>query len=223
MRYVVLSDAHGNKPYFERCIRHIDAMNPEQIIYLGDAYGYFDDGDYVIDELRERGAKILKGNHEAMLLGEIFLDDEKDRLYHLKEKRNSISTDKMMFLKDLTSSYETVISDKRCLFVHGTIDNPLLGYMYEDDCFYEELNYEYVFMGHTHRPYVKKVGATVYVNVGSCGLPRDNGNKPSFCVFDGAFENLFILRETINLDMIEKKYYFNVDKRVIDVLRRKDK
>ena len=41
-----------------------------------------------------------------------------------------------------------------------------------------------VFMGNTHRPFVRRCGSTTFVNVGSCGLPRDVGTLGACCVFD---------------------------------------
>jgi len=41
-----------------------------------------------------------------------------------------------------------------------------------------------VFMGQTHRPFVRQERDTLFVNVGSCGLPRDCGNLGAVCLFD---------------------------------------
>jgi hypothetical protein len=41
-----------------------------------------------------------------------------------------------------------------------------------------------VCMGHTHRAFVRRVGATTFVNAGSCGLPRDDGQLGAVATLD---------------------------------------
>ncbi len=222
MKYIFLSDAHGNKKYFDECIAHIDLIKADSLIYLGDAYGYFEDGDYVIDELTRRNAIILKGNHEAMLLQEIPLSAEKDQLYRLGDKKEKIEEKRLNFLKNLSSSHVLHIRGKRCLCVHGSEEDPLNGYLYEDDERYSwNSEYDYVFMGHTHRPYIKIVGNTTFVNVGSCGLPRDIGTAPSFCILDDYSFKIEVVREQFESNILSDGYFSRIDERVMSVLRRK--
>jgi predicted phosphodiesterase len=70
--------------------------------------------------------------------------------------------------------------------VHGSPWDPLQGYIYPDADLspFRALPYDFVFMGNTHRPFIKKLGKITVVNVGSCGLPRDRGDLASCAVFD---------------------------------------
>ncbi len=222
MKYVILSDAHGNRKYFDECITHIDQLKADRIVYLGDAYGYFADGDYIIDELYRRNAVILKGNHEAMLLKELYLSPEKDQLYRLGDKRGDIDKKRLDYLKSLSPVYLFDICGRRCLCVHGSEEDPLNGYLYEGDVRYNwDSEYDYIFMGHTHRPYIKKVGHTTFVNVGSCGLPRDIGTAPSYCIIDDCSFDLKIVREQFELSILKDEYFAGIDERIMSVLRRK--
>lgn len=223
MRYAILSDAHGNKPYFEECIAAIDMMEVQHLIYLGDIFGYMPDGISILNTLKNKGAYILKGNHEAMLLGEISLDMEKDRIYRLEEQKNLINKSDMLFLGGLHTSIEVECKGGKVFLVHGAPFDILNGYLYEDDHEYlwEDGEYRFVFMGHTHRPYIKHNGGTTYVNVGSCGLPRDIGLAPSFCVFDDEELTVEIKRIQINPKILESEYYSGVNNKVLEVLRRK--
>ena len=56
-------------------------------------------------------------------------------------------------------------------------------------------DYDYIFMGHTHRMYIKKVGKSTYVNVGSCGLPRYIGLSSGYCILDTDTKKVFLRRE----------------------------
>jgi diadenosine tetraphosphatase ApaH/serine/threonine PP2A family protein phosphatase len=73
----------------------------------------------------------------------------------------------------------------RVFFVHGSPTDYQNGYVYPDSDLTEfDGAYDFVFMGHTHRAFVREHGARIFVNVGSCGLPRDDGRYASAALFD---------------------------------------
>src|SRR6185295_10779801 len=49
---------------------------------------------------------------------------------------------------------------------------------------WDALPYDAVVMGHTHRPFARRIGRVLAANVGSVGLPRDAGGLASFAVLD---------------------------------------
>lgn len=200
MKIAVLSDAHGNIVYFQKCLRAIKNHNPDRIVFLGDCFGYMRYGDSILTILRQMGAHVLFGNHEAMLLGRIQYDAEKEEIYRLKIDRQNISDGNLSYLESLQSSYYEEIDNRKILYVHGRPDNPLNGYLYADDKVYgwTENQYDYIFMGHTHYPYIKRSGSTAYVNVGAIGLPRDVGNAPCFAIFDTQTGKVVIYRVLID-------------------------
>src|SRR5262249_41499128 len=89
--------------------------------------------------------------------------------------------------------------------VHGSPDDHVWGYVYPDTDLAgfasdPSLAGAYVFMGNTHRPFVKKVGATTFVNVGSCGLPRDVGHLGACCVLDDRTGRVRLIRFDIRAE-----------------------
>ena len=98
----VFSDAHGNEPGFYKCydflLKHSDV-----IYYLGDAVGYFPLSNKIIDTLRTNHINCLKGNHDAMLLGELPYENNREEIYQIEKCRNAISEENLHFLKDLKS------------------------------------------------------------------------------------------------------------------------
>lgn len=223
MKYAILSDAHGNKLYFNECIKKIDEMNIQHLIFLGDMFGYMPDGIHILRTLRSREAHILKGNHESMLLGESRLDTEKDRIYKLKEQRELLDKKDKLFLAGLKPEHEEKFINGKILFVHGAPFDHLNGYLYEDDreFLWNSREYSFIFMGHTHRPYVKQINKTTFVNVGSCGLPRDIGLAPGFCIFDNKKLTVEIIRLHMDAQILESNYYAEVNDKVLEVLRRR--
>lgn len=206
MKIGILSDAHGNFISLKRCMNIFKAERTDLIIYLGDAYGYFPDGNKVMDYLFEHKVHCLMGNHEAMLIGQLPLSKEKDKVYQLR--KNEINEDTKKVISNLSSSLEMTVNKKKLLFMHGNPKDTLQGYCYPEDNLKDFLpmKYDYVFMGHTHRAFIRKEERISFVNVGSCGLPRDIGNEPSICIFDTISENLNIFRTKIIIADILNEY-----------------
>ncbi|HBV83437.1 MAG TPA: hypothetical protein DEB74_11745 [Lachnospiraceae bacterium] len=210
MKIAILSDAHGNLIYFQKCMKKMQEYSPEKIVFLGDCFGYMCEGNIILDILRKLDSHVLLGNHEAMLLGEIPYNADKEEIYRLKIDEQNVSNSNFMYLKSLRPSYYEEMDGKKILYVHGRPDNPLNGYLYADDQSFNwtECQYDYIFMGHTHYPYIKKAGTTTYVNVGASGLPRDVGNAPSFVIFDTQTDKVVVHRVLVNekeLEMVMRK------------------
>ena len=222
MKIAVLSDAHGNAFFFQKCINEIHRHKVSDIFFLGDCYGYMRDGDHILTMLRKMDAQVLLGNHEAMLLGRLPYDLQKEEIYGLKKDRENISNSNQEFIKGLLPEKITEIEGIKILFVHGRPDDPLNGYLYENDKLYEwkQLEYDFVFMGHTHYPYIKKIGCTTYVNVGSCGLPRDEGTSPSYAIFDTQTREVLIHRHKIEKEELINIPLQNVHQQVYKCLMR---
>lgn len=223
MRLAILSDAHGNKPFFERIIADIDKEMVDKIIYLGDAFGYMAAGKYVYNALKSRNAVVLKGNHEAMIVGELPIDDEKDKIYKLKKQKEEVDKYLLNELKGLRSELTMQMGDYFFYFMHGAPFDTLNGYLYEENTEYnwENIDYDFIFMGHTHRMYMKKSGRTTYVNVGSCGLPRDKGLNPGYCVFDTEKLQLQLKRTKIDAAVLNDKFFEGIDEKVWNVFLRR--
>lgn len=207
MKFAVLSDAHGNLEYFNKCIDYIENSGIDNIFYLGDIFGYCDKALEILQKLKKMNAKCILGNHDAMVLGILEVDEKKDEIYRHKAEMDNISDEDKRFLAGLTPFHTQNTNNKEMLFVHGNPYNPLNGYMYEGDKNIKNicnLPYDIVFMGHTHRPFIKKIYDKTIINVGSCGLPRDFGNKPSFAIYDNGVIN--IIRLEIGKEFIINNY-----------------
>ena len=115
------------------------------------------------------------------------------------------------------------INKTKLLFIHGNPADYTYGYLYEDSDFSDfKIKHDYIFVGHTHIPFIKKFRDTCYVNVGSCGLPRDRGSKASGVVLDIETKDLKIFRYDITdiIKLIKKESYKLVDKKVLEIFDR---
>lgn len=198
MKICVCSDAHGNVAFFRACMAQMESLSFDRLYYLGDAVGYMPYGSEVLLELKEKGAHCLLGNHEAMLCDYLPQPQEADSVYQLSRVCKSLPEEQRKEIMTWLPYHILVQDGLRILFVHGSPWDPLQGYFYQDKWAntYTNAAFDYIFMGHTHRSFIWCNGITTFVNVGSCGLPRDIGNQPVFAVLDTQAQVVKIMHHT---------------------------
>lgn len=196
----ILSDAHGNKDAFRLAISVLKIYGAKQFIFLGDAVGYIPSLE-VLGVLRRLPGLLfcIRGNHEDMLLNPAKVDPTKKSVYQLNLTRQLLSSETLIYLQEWPKSYRLNFPVGEVLFVHGGPYEPTYEYVYPDsDLSRYTLDAAFVFMGHTHYPFIRSQGKTTYVNVGSCGLPRDQGNLGSVALFDPVEGAVRIIRFDIS-------------------------
>lgn len=190
----LLSDAHGNLEAYEAAVALLRSRGADELYFLGDAVGYLPSGA-VVDALARDGVRPIQGNHEEMLLGGS-LSTEQEGIYRLLDTRDRMRPERLAWIAAWPRTRELEVNAGRILMVHGSLEDPIHGYVYPDTPL-GDLNGDSpttVFMGATHRPFLRRAGKTTYVNVGSCGLPRDRGDLGAACLFDPNSGRVSILR-----------------------------
>lgn len=199
-------------------------MAVERIFFLGDVVGYFPNPVPAIELLRSVEAVCLLGNHDAMLTERLKLDKERDVVYLIEQSKRNIPRPYMEEMMSWLPYLQLHLDDKKILMVHGSPWNPLTDYIYPDADLraFSRLPYDVVFMGHTHRPFIRKAGRVLVVNVGSCGLPRDQGNLASCAVYDTKTGECTIQRLPFDADGLINRYGDTIHPSVVSCLRRRD-
>jgi putative phosphoesterase len=200
----LVSDAHGNNIGFHRAIDLLFSQGAERIYFLGDAIGYLPSA-VVLDSLSRMGDRVrcIRGNHEAMLLDGLN-DPERDRIYQLEILRPKLTLSQIEMITSWPMLRYEVINDQKLLMVHGSPADPTHGYVYPDtDLTGFVTDADWVFMGNTHHPFIREQEGTVYVNIGSCGMPRDDGRYGSAGLFDSKTKRVKILRFDITKGLNE--------------------
>ena len=193
-----ISDAHGNGRAFDRGVSLLLQNGAAHIFFLGDAIGYIP-STAVLDSLERLGNAVecIRGNHEAMLLAGP-INPAREPMYQLEALRPNLCR-----YLDIISSWPVLrrqdINGWNVLMVHGSPADPTYGYVYPDsDLASFSPEADWVFMGNTHHPFIRECGGTHYVNVGSCGMPRDDGRYGSVALFDPNARSVRILRFDIS-------------------------
>jgi len=208
MRIGVISDIHGNALALEKCLKTMEYLNVDEIYCLGDYIGYLPEARLILETMRLNSKLLLIGNHEAILLGRIPLDQNKEKIYRLNELNNELSPLHLSLISNLPILSYKQIEGCRILFTHASPWEPYSQYIYpnSDLSRFRELSVDVVFMGHTHIPFISRLGDLLVVNVGSCGLPRDQGNLASFALYDTDNRSCEIIRVIIDVNKIIRKY-----------------
>lgn len=209
MRYLLLSDVHANAVALTAVLHHARTKRWQQVLFLGDAVGYYTQPEEVITTLGTLPLAVaLLGNHDAMLLdpdaGGAATGVVKDVL---GKQRKTLSTASRTFLTGLVGRAEG--DDWEA--VHSTLSG---SWDYVDSLERarsepERMSRNLLFFGHTHIPviylftehqgqrlsrsvpltkeassYRLPPNARILVNPGSVGQPRDGVPLASYAVFD---------------------------------------
>lgn len=193
----IFSDAHGNTYGFLKAIRLIESLNVSKVYFLGDSVGYIPTIDALNYLIEHDDIECILGNHEEVIITDSY-DDEKEKIYKHRLINNKLSKYQKTAIKKWPKYKTLEFGETKCLLVHGGVEDFTNQYMYPDDNFEDYiLPFDYVIMGHTHYPFIRKCNNTVFVNVGSCGLPRDNGMYGSFVIIDPLRRDATIYRFNI--------------------------
>jgi len=230
MKIAILSDIHGNDLALRSVLKEID--NVDKILFLGDYVGYYYNTDLIMDLIEDYDKEMIKGNHEV-LLEESLKNSEKS-----SEIKNKYGSGIELSKKKLTEkqiNYLTILPDKKQIELDGlkifiSHGSPwdLSEYIYPDSpektkkkCL--EIDSDFVFIGHSHYPFVYKHDKKTLINVGSVGQNRKTGGVANWCLLDTK-KKTFDIKETYYdtkalIDQIKK-----IDpeqKYLIEVLERK--
>jgi putative phosphoesterase len=194
MLIALLSDIHGNLPALKAAVVDAKTRGVMQIICAGDIIGYGPFPNEVCEYLKTNEIKSISGNYDIKVLDVI--EHGKSAVDSLQKKKRElvIWTAKHLgktaqrFLRDLPVSLEEELpGGRKLLVVHGSpISN--------DDDIYPSITPkgletklnntrpDILVCGHTHIPFVKKVGGMLVVNCGSAGQSVDGDPRPSYAI-----------------------------------------
>jgi diadenosine tetraphosphatase ApaH/serine/threonine PP2A family protein phosphatase len=217
MLTALLADLHSNLFALEACLRHARARGAERFVFLGDLVGYGPDPSEVIELVSsQRGALVIKGNHDEAIEVEPKLRDLNDVAYAtIAWTRKELSTAQRGFLAALP----LIVHDGGACFVHGSASRPeKWRYVQDAEAARESMaaaRATHVFCGHVHdqllyfgTPAGKTAsfrptpGSSVPVPghrhwlaiVGSVGQPRDGNPAAAYALFDAAAEAMSFFR-----------------------------
>lgn len=233
MRYLVLSDVHANAPALEAVLRHADFRGYDEVVFLGDAVGYYPDAEKVVSILVSLHPVVaIMGNHDAALLA---LADGKGNGHReeglvtdvLTRQLPELSEDSLTFLRGL----EEHVVREGWEAAHGALRAPFeyLATVGNAQANLPMLDQQLCLVGHTHVPkifaavegqgdvmwrtvqfrheralYRIPPRARLFANPGSVGQPRDGIPLAAYALFDSDAGTLEIFRVAFDVATVQQ-------------------
>jgi predicted phosphodiesterase len=184
-RIAVLSDVHGHLQALEAVLADAQAAGATEIVVAGDIVNFGPSSAEVVDLLRERGAQMIRGNHEVELVAPygtpaMPAEHKGPRFIVARWVMESLGPERRAFL---TALPDRLWLDEVTVVAHGSPrhvrdavsaakSDEELAAMWTDEVAAARV----AFVGHTHRtlvrdlPAVNGTPARRFVNAGSAGL-----------------------------------------------------
>ena len=221
MRYGILGDVHANLSALHTVLDAFEREGVERVLSVGDVVGYGAAPRECIALLREIGAQVVRGNHDAAVVGQI------DLLYF-----NNVARQAVLWTQSVVSEEECAwlaglpytLDTEHCTVAHGTLHRPeLFDYIQsttDADPSLDVMELPVCFVGHTHVPVtlmrlhddpLRTAYTTDYeidlsdarhalVNVGSVGQPRDEDPRAAYAIYDSDRDVVRIERVAYDID-----------------------
>lgn len=213
MKYLVISDVHGNYPalksVFDKELRDVDG-----VIFAGDAIGLMGYPSETIELLKQYSTHAVKGNHDIAVLEweEGHVNNKELSDFELQLNQNNLTEKQKTWVENLSPI--KFIDDENILLAHAypNISNSSgieLGNSGVDKKDYIKIasksdtdKYDFIILGHTHDQNMlncRKFNHDVSIlNPGSIGQPI---NKPAqYAIID---------TDTNNIELKEQEYDYN--------------
>lgn len=198
-RLLILSDIHGNWDALSAVLQ----AEPEtsDILCLGDWVNYGPEPAACVrwGAGNLRPGRALCGNHDlAAVTGKLPHHSSTGAIALeaiVRETRHLLSPSDLAFLANLPTSLTLFAGPETWLAVHALPSDPQEGYLRGDApeaAWSSEVRHagdpDVLLVGHTHRPFLRRIGRTLVVNPGSVGRPKDGDSTGSYAIWrDGVF------------------------------------
>lgn len=197
LRLAYFSDIHGNDLALKAVLRDINVNGVDLAVCGGDLVGYGAHPNEVVQLIRERKFPVVMGNYDDGVgygrpeCGCAYKDPTMAELglASLVWTQLAVTPNNKAYLRGLLGRLELVAHGKMVLMVHGS-PRRINEYLFEDrpeeslGCLFETERADIIPCGHTHLPYVRKVGKSVLANAGSVGKPKDGDPRAGYVLVE---------------------------------------
>ena len=229
MKVAILSDIHGNLEAFTKVLNSISDL--KEIILLGDNIDYCPHSNEVVSLIKERLADriicSIWGNHEMMIFSNDFTGFELSRgVRSAMYTRSKLTEDTVSYLNEKCvqdGNMSFMLGDKKCLAVHGSMEDPYWGTIEQGQDYSNYVDYDYVFSGHSHIPHCFEIyfpaedenrrnkKKTVFINPGSVGQPRNLNPRSQFAILDPDTEEIRFIKIPYDIEKEQAAFSDEVD------------
>jgi diadenosine tetraphosphatase ApaH/serine/threonine PP2A family protein phosphatase len=229
MRYILMSDIHGNLEALQAALEAARRFEPYQLMCLGDFVGYGADPEPCVELAGDKANLMLAGNHDLAVSGVIPTEEFNSiARASIDWTRQQLTPEDQELLSNLPLQY---IDGDYC-YTHASPIEPIK-FMYirtleEVGEVFAHIGQRFCFVGHTHLPVlvtmnkrngrmevVRDTRVTLeehrryFVNVGSIGQPRDANPDACMVVLDEEAGSLEFVRVPYDVPKSQGKILSN--------------
>jgi len=224
VRYLVISDIHGNFPAMQTVLH--DAPAFDAIWCLGDLVGYGPNPNQCIQQLQEFPHICVAGNHDWGVIGraDVFVFNHAAR-QALQWTQRELSLESRQYLAELS----TTVSVEDYLLVHGSPREPIWEYLLDSEhaaVNFMDMDFRVALVGHTHIPIVFEwveetqsaqillpdwqtplslEGRRLIINPGSVGQPRDGNPHAAYAILDTEMQTFEFRRVPYPVEITQER------------------
>jgi putative phosphoesterase len=207
LRIGVISDIHANLPALRAVLVDLDVSRPDEVWCAGDIVGYNPWPNEVVEILRSRRVRGIRGNHErAVLSGDTSWFNELAAAA-MKWTRVHMSVSSVGYIKDLEDRTRTSCADGTIAMYHGSPRNDdeyVLPWSATPDLL-AIAQADVVVLGHTHIPMAFRWPYGMLVNPGSVGQPRDGDPRAAWGLLDTSRRTFEVRRVPYDVDGVARE------------------
>jgi protein phosphatase len=183
VKIVIVSDIHANLAALEA----LPERNFDQLWCIGDLVDYGPRPHEVVQWIERNAGLAVRGNHDHA--AGFSVDPQCSPPFKrlaaetLRYTQEVCTEEDLEFLRNLPVHRETAVNGTKFYLVHSSPTDTFFGYCPEQsERWLEEvtqIDADMLIVGHTHTPFVRRVGKTTIVNPGSLGQPKTG--RPLAC------------------------------------------
>lgn len=204
MEVGIIADIHSNLPALEAVLKDMGGVS--SIYCAGDLVGYNPFPNEVIEIIRGKKVQCVLGNHDfAVLTGNTSFFNPR-AAEAVEWTRKNISKGSLDFLRNLP-----YFNKNKFYLTHGSPESPLDEYVYPEfrndvfERFFHVAGSDTIILGHTHKPYIKRLDGKLVFNPGAVGQPRDGDPRASYGILDTDKMEARIFRTEYDIQRVADK------------------
>ncbi len=194
-RIALIGDVHANLPALEAVLAHARQHGAGAIWDVGDVVGYGPFPDASIRRLQEENVISIVGNYDLKVLA----FESKKKAWRRKKRPEkflafqwayaNLSEGSRRYLRSLPQKRTIDIAGRRIMLAHGSpasIEEHLTPVTSQErlDALAKMIDADMLVCGHSHRPFIRQAGETLFVNTGSVGRPDDGDPRAAYALLD---------------------------------------
>jgi putative phosphoesterase len=190
MRIAIISDVHANLAALQAIQESYDFL-----LCLGDLVDYGPQPREAIHWVKERALRVVRGNHDHALGCDVdcrCAPVMSEASVTTREWHSSLlSQVEKEYLRGLPITERVELAGAVFHLAHASPSGDLYDYHMVPNApdavlteAIEGIEADFILLGHTHLPLLRKIGATTIVNPGSVGQPRHGDPRASYAIWE---------------------------------------